>query len=77
MLFHMWVLGHVLVPSGELEKYYILLVVLLVHRAAGARGALDLGESVVVLMLRAMDALLEDGLGLVDLKLCLEVVEMV
>lgn len=78
MLFHMCGRrGQMCVPSGELGKYYILLVVLLVHRAAGARGTLGLGESVVILMLRAMDALLEDGLGLIDLKLRLEVVEMV
>lgn len=70
--------GHICVPSGEHGKYYyILLVVLIVHGAAGARGALGLGQSVVILMVRAVDALLEDGLGLIDLKLRLEVMEMV
>lgn len=74
---NVWAWGQMCVPSGELGKYYILLVVLLIYRAAGARGALCLGESVVILMVRAMDALLEDRLGLIDLKLRLEVVEMV
>lgn len=52
-------------------------LVLLVHRAAGAGGRLRLGQGVVFLMLGAVDALLKDGLGLVDLELGLEVAQVV
>lgn len=52
-------------------------MVLVVDRTAGARGALCLGEHVVLLDLGAVEALLKDGLGLVDLELGLEVMEMV
>ena len=54
-----------------------VLVVLVVDRAAGARRALRLGEHVVLLNLGAVEALLEDGLRLVDLELGLEVMEVV
>lgn len=52
-------------------------LVLLVHRAASAGGRLRLGEGVILLMLGAVDALLKDGLGLVDLELGLEVAQVV
>jgi hypothetical protein len=54
-----------------------VLVVLLICRATSGGGALCLGQSVVILSLRAVDVLLEDRLGLIELKLGLEVMEMV
>jgi len=54
-----------------------VLVVLLIHRAAGARGALGLVQSVIVLDLWAMETLLEDRFGFIELKLGLEVMEMI
>lgn len=54
-----------------------VLVVLLIHRAASAGGALGLVQSVILISLGAVDALLEDGLGLIELELGLEVMEMV
>lgn len=54
-----------------------MFVVLVVDRAARAGSGLGLGETILVLGLRAVNALLEDGLGLVDLELGLEVVSVV
>lgn len=51
-------------------------LVLLVHRAASAGRGLRLGQGIVVLGLRAVEVLLKDGLGLVELELGLEVVEV-
>jgi hypothetical protein len=53
------------------------LAVLDVHRARLARGGLRLGQDVVILSDGAVDALLEDGLGFVELELGLEVVQVV
>jgi hypothetical protein len=54
-------------------------LVLLVHGAASAGGRLRLGEERVIFLVLgwAVDALLKDGLGLVDLKLGLEVAQVV
>lgn len=54
------------------------LVVLVIHRAGIARGAVDLGEDVVVILDGgAVDTLLEDRLRFVELELGLKVVEVV
>lgn len=53
------------------------LAVLVFHRARLARGSLSLGQDVVVLDGGAVDTLLEDWFGFVELELGLEVAEVV
>lgn len=56
-------------------SFYLDVLGPLVDRAAGARGSFGFGEG-VVLVLGTVEGLLEDGLGLVDLELGLEVAQV-
>jgi hypothetical protein len=65
------------VGSCGLLVFLHVLVVLVGHRAGFARGGIGLGEGVVFLIQNgAVEPLLEDRLGFVELKLGLEVGKM-